>query len=81
MKGREVYELLNKKVDPHLLKVLVSVADNQSVLSQKIMDMAQLLDQMSNVIAMNVTTMENMKHTIDRIRREDVPDPDSDTEH
>ena len=79
MKGREVYELLHKKIDPRLLKVLVAIADNQSILSQKIMDMAQLIDQMSNVITMNVTVMENMKSTIDKIRKEDVPDPE--TEH
>ena len=81
MKGREVYELLNKKVDPRLLKVLVAIADNQSVLSQKVVDMAHLLDQMSNVITMNMSVLENMKGTIDRIRREDVPDPDADTKH
>ena len=81
MKGREVYELLHRKVEPDLLKVLVAIADNQSILSQKILDMAQLLDQMTNLIAMHVTTMENMKETIERVRKEDVPDPDSDPKH
>ena len=81
MKGREVFELLNKKIDPNLLKVLVAIAENQSILRQKVMDIARLLDQMSDVIAMNVTTMENMKQTIERVRKEDVPDPESDTKH
>lgn len=81
MKGREVYELLHKRVEPDLLKVLVAIADNQSILSQKVVELAQLLDQMSDVLMMNVTTMENMKQVIERVKKEDVPDPDSDTKH
>ena len=42
MKGREVYELLNKKINPVLLRVLVAIADNQSILSQKVLDVARL---------------------------------------
>lgn len=77
MKAREVNELLRNKVDPHLLKVLVKIAENQSILSQKIIEMAQLIDQMANLMNMHIVTMETLKSAVDKMRAKDEPE----TEH
>jgi len=64
MKGREIRETLQGDVDPKLVHCLCSVAEDVSAMGQEIHAIAELLNQLTDVIAGVVETMEEVKNSV-----------------
>ena len=61
MKGREVRELLRNTQDPKLIHCLASVAEENSALGVELQALAQLLDQITDVLGGITETMGEIK--------------------
>ena len=64
MKGREIREALQGKVDPTVLHCLCSVAEDVSAQGQEIHAVAELLNSMTDILAGVVETMEAVKDAV-----------------
>lgn len=75
MKAREITELLRRKIDPDLLRVLVALAERQAVQKQEIEEIAKLVDKSIDIITDFTRVAQNLKtahETILGMRRSDV---------
>ena len=61
MKGREVRETLQGNADPKVIHCIASVAEEVSAMGQELNALAQLLDTITDVIAGQSETMEQIK--------------------
>mgnify|MGYP003627884895 FL=1 len=61
MKGREVREVLNGNADPKIVHCIAEVAERVSAMEQELNALAQLLDSITDVIAGQSETMEQIK--------------------
>lgn len=68
MKAREVYEKLNGKVDPEVMKVLVSLAERLSVQQQEIDALGMAFSRLTQLTCTMVDAGANMKKKLDRMR-------------
>lgn len=75
IKAREVREMCHGKVDPNVVKVMEALAEEQNAIKEQMVMMAQTIDQMTNIIANVVTVGENMKNTVDSLKRMDMVHP------
>lgn len=64
MKGREIREALQGKMDPTQLHCLCSVAENVSALEVELTALSQLLNSMTDVLGGIVETMEAVKDAV-----------------
>lgn len=69
MNARAVRERLKGKVEPDVLFVLEHLAENQSILYQQVIECAQLVDQISNIVTDFVGVATNMKSAIDAMQK------------
>ena len=69
IKGRDVFDKLNKKVDPLLLEVLMQLAEEQGVIKKEMTDTALIVDQMANILGNFTVVAENMKKEMIKIRK------------
>lgn len=81
MRAREIRELLDRNADPKVLRVLESLAEQQGVLREQIMTLAQQQDQMLTILNGVVQVAHNMKSVTDRIQGKDPEDEFDDIEH
>lgn len=63
--GRAVRERLKGKVDPEVLFVCESLAEYQGVLYQQGMELAQLVDKITDIVMQFTTVAENMKNAVE----------------
>jgi|TARA_R110000822_G_scaffold300834_2_gene424373 hypothetical protein len=66
MKGREVREALQGKIDPTVVHCIASVAEETSALGQEIHALAALLDQITDVLGGVTETMHSVKTAVER---------------
>ena len=69
IKGRDVFDKLNKKVDPTLVEVLVQLAEDQFVLKKELVGCAAQLDSMANILGNFTVVAEHMKKEMMKIRK------------
>jgi len=69
IKGRDVFDKLNKKVDPTLVEVLVQLAEEQNVLKKEMVDVAKMVDQMADILGNFTVVAENMKKEMVKLRK------------
>ena len=69
IKGRDVFDKLNKKVDPTLVEVLVQLAEEQNVLKKEMVDVAKMVDQMADILGNFTVVAENMKKEMAKLRK------------
>lgn len=81
MRAREIRELLDRNADPKVLRVLESLAEQQGVLREQIMTLAEQQDQMLSILNGVVQVAHNMKSVTDRIQGKDPEDEFDDIEH
>jgi len=65
MKAREIRELLHNVVDPRLGKVLVALAEEQSIQKQQIAQLAMLLDTVANALMTQTAAFGNIQTGLD----------------
>lgn len=71
--SREIRELLRGNVDPRLGKVLVSLSEDNHTLKQQVMLLAQMFDQMCNLLNMQGAALGAVKQAqIAEMRRRGV---------
>ena len=68
MRAREVNELLKNKVDPIQLAVLEGLAEDNSVLRQQILSLAEIVDGLINQNAQLMNTISAAQSAVDKIR-------------
>lgn len=68
MRAREVYEELHRLVDPKLLKVLVALAERQSVQQQEIDALGGAHDRSMRMVESMITVGSSMTREIDKLR-------------
>jgi DNA-binding transcriptional MerR regulator len=81
MRAREIRELLDRNADPKVLRVLEALAEQQGVLREQIMTLAEQQDQMLSILNGVVQVAHNMKSVTDRIQGKDPEDEFNDIEH
>lgn len=77
MRARQVRELLQGNVDPRLLKVLESLAEQQHHLDKGLGECAQMIVQMEKIITDFVGVAENMKKKVLEIEGRRIPQDDA----
>jgi hypothetical protein len=70
MKGREIKERLQGKVDPEVLLVLVGLGEQASAQMQEIKLMAELMDKLTNILLELGTTVEIAHNAVDELRKQ-----------
>jgi hypothetical protein len=68
MRAREVNERLSGKVDPIQLAVLEGLAEDNSVLRQQILSLAEIVDGLINQNAQLMNTISAAQSAVDKIR-------------
>ncbi len=77
MKGREIRERLQtRNIDPELVYVMCALGEELSHQRQRINELAQMVDHISNIAINLVGVGEQMKKTIQAISRESAHDTD-----
>ena len=77
MKGREVFELLNKEVSPSVMKVLMAIAERQSHQAKEIMELAQMIDLTAQLVNQMISVGEQIKSVTDKLRKDRAPGVES----
>lgn len=67
LRARDVREQCKGRVDPMVQKCMEALAEQSTHQFQMIMELAQMVDQMSNIIAANVHIMDKQKTAIEKI--------------
>ena len=73
MKSREVFELLRSEVSPNLMKVLMALAERQSHQAKEIIEVAQMIQMIANLVDQMITVGEQAKSVADKIKKERAP--------
>jgi len=68
MRARDVNERLKGKVDPIQLAVLEGIAEDNSVLRQQILSLAEIVDGLINQNAQLMNTISAAHSAVDKIR-------------
>ena len=66
MKGREVREALQNDVDPRIVHCIASVAEEVQAMGQEIHAVAELLNQLTDVIGGITETMREVRNVVDK---------------
>ena len=69
MRAREVRELLKGKVAPDVSRVIEAVAEDQHVVQQSIVALAEMFDKMQDVLQDMSNVQNNMKSAVDKVRK------------
>ena len=75
--AREVRERLRGRVDPQLLYVLEALAEDNSKFKQQLIQFAQDLDQMSNIMHNFLQVAERMKSSVENLENMEPHDDDN----
>lgn len=78
MRAREIRERLKGKCEPNVMYCLEALAEQQVVIQQQLLECAQAVDQMSNIITDFTQVATNMKNTVERlqgIKGDDIDEP------
>jgi hypothetical protein len=75
--AREVRERLRGRVDPQVLYVLEALAEDNSKFKQQLIQFAQDLDQMSNILSNFLQVAERMKSSVENIENMEPHDDDN----
>lgn len=75
--AREVRERLKGKIDPQVMYVLEALAEDNSKFKQQLVQMAQDLDKMTDILQSVVGVAENMKSTVEKLESMEPPDEDN----
>jgi len=74
--AREVRERLRGRVDPEVLYVLEALAEDNSKFKQQLIQFAQDMDQMTNILQSFMQIGERMKSTVEKLEGMEAPDDD-----
>ncbi len=69
MKGREVRERLQGKVEPRVLEVLVEMCEDFRVQQEEIMVLAELVDNTVNLMNRMLGVIENTQGAVDKLNK------------
>lgn len=69
MKGREIKERLQGKVDPETLMVLVAIGELASAQQQEITTLAKMLDNMTDILMQLGATIEGTHNAVNELRK------------
>ena len=69
MKGREIRETLQGKVDPQVLHVLCELGESLSAQQQEIMELATLQNGIIDMVTALGVSIESATNSVDRIKR------------
>jgi len=76
IKARDVrFQLQGKHVDPAVMHILEALAEQASHQERKMAELAQIIEQMSDIISNFVRVAENMKSEINKMKQLD-PHPE-----
>ena len=71
IKAREIRERLKGKCDEGIIFCLCALAEDNSVLRQQLVEVAQSIDKMAEINDMMIQVAGNMKSTIETLRKKD----------
>lgn len=69
MKGREIKERLQGKIDPETLMVLVAIGELASVQQQEIATLAKMLDNVTDILMQLGATIEGTHNAVSELRK------------
>lgn len=78
MRGRDVFQRLNGKVDPNLLAVLTHQAEIVHTTVKAVAELATMFDQMVDTMQSFGDVAENMKNAAEQLRRGTQAEVDGD---
>ena len=76
LKAREVRVMLDGKIAPEVSHCIEMLAEEQTVIKQTLVEIAQSVDQLTNIITDFVQVAENMKSITDRVNNMMEPSDD-----
>ena len=71
MKGREVREHLQGKVDSQVIHVVAQIAESLSAQQEEIRELAGVIDKVTDIVMQLGVTIEGATNRIDKIRGDD----------
>jgi len=81
LKAREVRERCQGRVDPQVLQCIEALAEQQSVIREQLLVVAQMYDRVIDMVASMVTVADNMKGALDQMQVRDPGDGDDGPTH
>jgi hypothetical protein len=81
LKAREVRERLQGRVDPQVSYCIEALAEQQHVMSQKLVELAGMFDQLVNLMDGMTQIAANMKSAVDTLSKKDSVDDVGDATH
>ena len=69
MKAREIHMRLKNKVDPEVLTVLEALGESLSVQTQEIKTLAELLDNLTDILMKLGVAIEGTQGAVDKINK------------
>ncbi len=74
MKAREVRERLKGRCDEQVLFVLEALAEHQGAQKQEIMALAQIIDQVTDLVMQMGVVGEHLKNAVEAVQRKRLPE-------
>jgi len=68
MKAREIRERLQSKADPEIVVCLTALAESLSSQQQEIMELAKMLNEVTNILLQLGATTEAATNAVDEVR-------------
>jgi hypothetical protein len=69
MKGREVRAMLQGKVEPVVVQVLCGIAENASAQQQEIVQLAEMLNNVTDILMQLGATVEGATNAVDEMKK------------